>query len=112
AAAAAPAALSHEPRLTPLQDPTEPVAAARVTDHGAGRHGQDQVVARLPRHVLALTVDAALGVPVGAVPIVEQGREVGVGAHVHAAALPAVTAVGPAFGDELFAAKAAGASPA
>src|SRR5439155_2777362 len=41
----------------------------------------------------------------GAVAVVEQRAEVRIGAHVHAAALPPVAAIGAAFGDELFAAE-------
>jgi len=47
----------------------------------------------------------ALRLPLGAVAVIEQRREVGVGAHEDTAAGSAVSAVGPAFGDELFAPK-------
>src|SRR2546425_10135042 len=62
--------------------------------------------------IFALAVLPPLGLPVGAIAIVEQRREVGIGAHVHAAACAAVAAVGTAFGDELFATKGAGAGAA
>src|SRR5207237_7386369 len=80
-------------------------AARGVANFGAGRDREIEIRARLPGHVLPLAVLAALGAPVRAIAVVEQRREVGIGPHVHAAAGAAIAAVGPAFGDELSAAK-------
>src|ERR1041384_7443529 len=51
---------------------------------------------------------AASGLPLGALAEVEQGREVGLGAHKDMAAAAAVTAVGAAFGNEFLPAKGRG----
>src|SRR5206468_12605758 len=50
--------------------------------------------------------------PLGAVAVVEERREVRVGAHEHAAARSPIPAVGAALGDELFAAERGGACAA
>ena len=111
AAPAAPAP-RDEQRVARGHHLAELCAGRGIAHFGAGRNREVEVHARLPGHVLALAVLAALGAPVRAIAVVEQRREVRVGAHVHAAAGAAVAAVGPAFGDELFAAKAGSSGPA
>jgi len=105
-AAAAASALPDEDGLTRSERLTQQLPGVGVAHLGPGRHGQGEVGARLPRHVLSLAVLAALRLPLGAVAVVEQRAEVGVGAHIHAAAFPPRPAIGAALGDELFAAEA------
>ena len=65
-----------------------------------------------PVWVLPLAVLAPLRLPQVAIAVVEQGGEVGVAADVDAAAVPAVSPVGPALGLVLEAGEGAGAGPA
>src|SRR5207247_7758615 len=88
------------------------LARGGVAQLRAGGHREIEIRARPALHVLALAVLPPLGLPVGPIAVVEQRREVRVGAHVHAAARPAVASVGTAFGDELFTAKGGGAGAA
>src|SRR3989440_7073376 len=81
-------------------------AGVGLMDLGPGGHREVQILPGLAGHVLALAVLAALGLPVRAVAVVEQGGEVRIGAHVHRPSGAAVAAVRAAFGDELFAAEA------
>src|SRR5207244_36420 len=111
-AAAAASALPDEDGLTRSERLTQQLPGVGVAHLGPGRHGQGEVGARLPRHVLSLTVLAALRLPLGAVAVVEQRAEVGVSAHVHAPTLPPRPAVGAALGDEFFAAERRGAGAA
>src|SRR6185437_4418998 len=79
-----------------------------VAHLGAGWDREVEVGPRLAGHVLALPVLPPLGLPLGAIAIIQQRREVHVGAHEHTTACAALPAVGPALGDELFAAKRGG----
>src|SRR3989440_1713890 len=54
-----------------------------VCSSDLGGHREVQILPGLAGHVLALAVLAALGLPVRAVAVVEQGGEVRIGAHVH-----------------------------
>src|SRR2546421_7242895 len=83
-------------------------AGVGVMHLGPGGHREVQILPGLAGHVLALAVLPPLGLPVGAVAVVEQGGEVRIGAHVHRPSGAAVAAVRSALGDELFAAKAGG----
>src|SRR5690606_30321147 len=68
----------------------------------AGRDADDQVVAALAVHLLALPRPAALRPPVVLGGEVEQGVLGWVGFEIDAAAIPPVTAVGAALGDVFF----------
>src|SRR2546427_2398244 len=107
-AAPAAARCRDEQRVPGAQQLSEHGAGVGIVHLGPGRHGKVQILPRLSGHVLALAMLAALGLPVGAVPIVEQRGEVRVGAHVDRAPGAAVAAIGTALGDELFAAEAGG----
>ena len=99
-------------RVAGLEHLAEQLAGVGVPDDGAGRHREVDVVGRGAGLGLALAVLAALGLPHGAVAVVEQRGEVGVAPHVDAAAVAAVAAVGPALGLVLEPGEGAGARPA
>src|SRR5881296_3792377 len=111
ATAAAPS-LRHEQGVPSCECLTDELTRRGVAHLGAGRDREVEVGPRLAGHVLALAVLPALRLPLGAVAIVQQRREVRVGAHEHAAARSPIPAVGAALGDELFAAERGGACAA
>src|SRR6266566_913884 len=102
--AAAPA-LGDEQGVAAREYLADALARNRIAHHGARRDRQVEVGPRLSGHVFALAMLPALGLPLGAVAVIEQRREVCVGAQEDTAAGSAVSAVRPAFGDELFAAE-------
>ena len=104
AAPAAPA-LRDDQRVSGRERLADELAGRGVAHLGAGGHGEGEVGPRLSSHVLALAVLPPFRLPLGAVAVVEEGREVRVGAHEDTAARAAIPAVGTAFRDELFAAE-------
>ena len=102
-AAAAATAFRHEQRVPAGEPFTDHLPRRGVAHLGAGRDREVEIGPGLAGHVLALAVLPALCLPLGAVAVVEERREVRVGAHEHAAARSAIPTVGPALGDELFA---------
>src|SRR5690242_3718750 len=100
--------------LTARREVAEQLAGVAIRHDGADRDAQHQVVARRAGAIAALAVLATLGLIVALIMEVEQRRQRVVGFEKDRAAVAAVTAVGAAAGDELFAAKrdAAGASVA
>src|SRR5439155_22193992 len=111
APAAAPA-FRHEQRVPARERFTDHLPRRGVAHLGAGRNREVEIGPGLAGHVLALAVLPALRLPLGAVAVVEERREVRVGAHEHAAARSTIPAVGAALGDELFAAERGGACAA
>src|SRR4029077_11366609 len=107
-AAAAPPATRHEDAVAGTQHLAQQRARLAVVHLRPRRNGQDQVRARLPRHVFPFPVLPTLRLPGRAVAVVEERGEVGIGAHVHAASGSTVATIGAALGDELFAAEGAG----
>src|SRR6185503_6731035 len=101
-------ALGDEDGLARLEQLGEQLARVSVTQLGARRHGQVDVLGRLAAHVLALAVRPALRLPQGVIAVVEQRGEVRVGANVHAAARSTVTAIRPTLRHELFPPKGTG----
>src|SRR5690606_40866575 len=89
------------------------LAAVEVGEHGADRDVDDQILAALAVALRAATVFALLRLEDALEAKLDQGVDVAVGHRIHAAAAPAVAAVRPAPGGELFTAKrgAAGAAP-
>jgi len=87
-------------------------SGAGIPDFGARRHGQEEIHSGSARHLFAFPVLATFRLPFGAVPVVEQRREVGVGPHEDAAAGAAVAAVRSALGDELFSSERTRTRPA
>ena len=77
-----------------------------VVDQRSRRDGDDQVLAVGAGHVLALAGLAVLRLPVVPAGEVQQRVLVRGGLEVHVAAVAAVAAVRPAFGDELLPAEA------
>src|SRR5882724_6461990 len=104
ATAAAPS-LRHEQGVPSCECLTDELTRRGVAHLGARRDREVEVGPRLAGHVLALAVLPALRLPLGAVAIVQERREVRVAAHEDGAARSTVPAVGPALGDELFAPK-------
>ena len=86
--------------------------ALAVADLGADRHLDDGGLAGLAVALLARAVTAALALEVHLVAKVREVAELARGDDDDVAAGPAVTAVGPAFGHVLLAAKADRASSA
>src|SRR5882724_2174064 len=107
AAAAAPT-LRHEQGVAAREHLADELTGRGVAHLGAGWDREVEVGPRLAGHVLALAVLPPLGLPLGAIAIIQERREVHVGAHEDTTARSALPAVGPAFGDELFAAEGAG----
>src|SRR2546430_16423711 len=107
-AAAAATAFRHEQRVPARERFTDHLPRRGVAHLGAGWDREVEIGPGLAGHVLALAVLSALRLPLGAVAVVEERREVRVGAHEHAAARSPIPTVGAAFGDELFAAEGAG----
>src|SRR5687768_4368382 len=68
-----------------------------VPDDGARRHGKRDVGCRCAGHGLALPVLRALGLPMVAIAVIEEGGEIRIALHVDTAAPAAVAAVRPAF---------------
>ena len=79
------------------------LAGFGVTDYGADRHPQRDVLAPLAVAVFAAAVFAALGAVAAGVAIVEQGVDVAVGDREDVAAMAAIAAIRSAEGDEFFA---------
>ena len=94
---ASPALRDHE-FLAVLQYLGDDLPGLGLAQDRARRHGHDDVRPGTPALVRAHAVLAALGHPVVAVGVVEQGREVRVAAHDHAAAAAAIAAVGATHG--------------
>ena len=84
----------------------------RIQHDGAGRHRHDDVGAAAARLVVALAMLATFGSPAIAIGVVQQRREVCIGAEVHVAAGAAVTAIRTAGGHELLAAEGSRAGAA
>src|SRR5262249_3747453 len=105
AVAAAPAA-GHDHLLARPGEVAQDVAPVAVEHEGAGRHGDDEVVAVAAWAVAAAAGGAAGGPPVLAVDDVGQAVGAGHGAHDHGAAVAAVAAVGAAARHVLLAAEA------
>jgi len=82
------------------------LAVIRVAHDGAHRHAQHHVLAGAAVAVGAHAALAVVGPVHAREVIVDQRIDVAVGARPHAAAAPAVAAVGPALGHVPFAAKA------
>ena len=99
-------------RVAGLEHLAEQLAGVGVPHDRAGRHREVDVVGGGAGLGLPLAVLAALRLPHGAIPVVEQRGEVGVAPHVDAAAVAAVAAVRPALGLVLEAGERAGPRPA
>src|SRR5213596_3869107 len=98
---AAATAFRHEQRFPARERSTDHLPRRGVAHLGAGWDREVEIGPGLAGHVLALAVLSALRLPLGAVAVVEERREVRVGAHEHAAARSPLPTVGPALGDEL-----------
>ena len=79
--------------------------AGGIDDDGADRHAQHDVLARLAVAIRGAAVLAALGEEFARVAVVDQGVDVAVGDHDHAAALAAIATVRAALGDVFLAAE-------
>ena len=66
---------------------------------GSNRNLEHQIVARCPMHTGTLAVRSALGFEMVLETVVYQRRKTGVGFDDNVAAMPAVTAIGAAFGN-------------
>jgi len=101
-------------RRTPREDLVSKLARAEiddefagliVEDHGAGRHADEQVVAREAVLLLEAAGVAALGLPLGPALKVEQRVDVLIGDKDDIAAIPPIAAIWPALGHVLLAAE-------
>src|SRR5690606_4182475 len=84
----------------------ELLAGVGIEYRGADRHAQDDVGGAGAVLIRAPAVFAIAGAMQPRVAVVDQGIDVAVGHGLDAAAPAAVAAVGPALGNEFFAAKA------
>src|SRR5207249_12205862 len=100
-AAAAATAFRHEQRVPARERFTDYLPRRGVAHLGAGRDREVEIGPGLAGHVLPLAVLPALCLPLGAVSVVEERREVRAGAHEHAAARSPLPTGGAPFGDEL-----------
>src|SRR5690606_15482855 len=81
-------------------------AGITVIYEGPGRDADDFIFAVSPAAVAALTGAAVLRRPVVMAGEIDKCGHLGIGQQIHAAAVAAVAAVGPAFGDIFLAPKA------
>src|SRR5690606_4787814 len=82
------------------------LARVGVMDNGAHRHAQGDVGGSRAVLVRAASVFAVLGAVQARIAEIDQRVDIAIGDGKDAAAASAVAAIGAAFGDELFAAKA------
>src|SRR5690606_5448169 len=102
-AQAAAATLRHEQALAVAGQVADHLVGIDAVHRGAGRHGDQHVLATLAVHLPAHAVLAALGSELLLVAEVDQGVEVLVGDQVHAAAIATVATVRPTQRNELLA---------
>jgi len=102
-AQAAAAALGHQQAVAMRGQIADHFVGADVHDHGADRHGDDQVFPTLAIGLAAHAILAALRLEDAVMAEIDQGVEVLVGADPHAAAITAVATVRPAQRNELLA---------
>src|SRR5439155_13333581 len=95
------AAPGDQQLLARAEDLAEKLAGFRVSYFGARGHRQVEVISGSAGLGLALAVLPPLGLPLGAIAVVEQRGEVRISADVNAPAPPTVAAVGTALGDVL-----------
>src|SRR5690606_14506192 len=92
-AQAAAAALGHQQAVVVLGQVTDDFIGGHVHDHGANRHGDDQVFAALAVGLAAHAVLTALRLEDALVAEVDQGVQVGVGADPDVAAIATIATV-------------------
>jgi hypothetical protein len=104
AAAAAAAARNHD-ALAMVGQVCEKFIGLGVAHNGTERNRQDTVVAALAVLSRSLSVDAALGLEVPSVVVIEKTRNSGIRQQHHITAVPAISTVGTALGHMGFAAE-------